>query len=528
MLFMLLFLGMLTSISVVSSWGSVTKARNLSRLKIIKIREVVVPNNQSKPLNGVDIAWLRMDTPTNLMIINAMIITETMDYQYFRNTIQNRFLYFPRFSTRPTLDGGEYVWEPDPFFDLDNHVKKVALPGKADKKALQQYVADQISVPFDASKPLWQLQFVENYDGGNAVILRVHHCYADGLALISVFNSITDSSANVAPFSYPSKASNEDVPHNTDQLTAYQRVWGGATDKAEKYAKFAKKLSSEGMNVLRDQDAMNKLVGDGVRAAAELAQLATMPADPKRTIKGKLGVRKTCAWSEPVSFDKFRGIAKVVGCSINDLLLSCVAGAFREEMIDAGEELDGRRAHVTLPVNIRPPEDIDQSQNPDALCNYFGTVFAALPVDIENPLERVYKIKHDMIALKQSLQPALSFGILYASGLLPRAMQKTLTESFGNKTSAVLSNVPGSREPRYLAGAKIKEQMFWVPQTGDLGLGLSIISYGGQIQFGLVGDARLFPNPERLVNRFVAQIELHRTDIVASYIEDLVHPTMVI
>jgi hypothetical protein len=133
-----------------------------------------------------------------------------------------------------------------------------------------------------------------------------------------------------------------------------------------------------------------------------------------------------------------------------------------------------------------------------------------------------------MIALKQSLQPALSFGILYASGLLPRAMQKTLTESFGNKTSAVLSNVPGSREPRYLAGAKIKEQMFWVPQTGDLGLGLSIISYGGQIQFGLVGDARLFPNPERLVNRFVAQIELHRTDIVASYIEDLVHPTMVI
>ena len=69
--------------------------------------------------------------------------------------------------------------------------------------------------------------------------------------------------------------------------------------------------------------------------------------------------------------------------------------------------------------------------------------------------------------------------------------------------------------------------MFWVPQTGDLGLGLSIISYAGQIQFGLVGDAKLFPKPERIVNRFMAQIDMHRTDVVASYIEDLVQPIMV-
>lgn len=169
---------------------------------------------------------------------------------------------------------------------------------------------------------------------------------------------------------------------------------------------------------------------------------------------------------------------------------------------------------------------MDMGGNPENLGNYFGTVFAPLPIGIENPLERVYKIKHDMISLKQSLQPALSYGILYAAGLLPKTVQKALLESFGNKTSAVLSNVPGARESRYIAGARIKEQMFWVPQTGDLGLGLSIISYGGQIQFGMVGDARLFPHPERLVNRFVAQIELHRTDIVASYIEDLVQPTM--
>jgi len=268
------------------------------------------------------------------------------------------------------------------------------------------------------------------------------------------------------------------------------------------------------------------LMGDGVRAAAELAQLVAMPADPKVVLKGSLGVRKTCAWSDPLSFDKFHGIAKVVGCKINDLLLSCVAGAFREELIAAGKDVDNKNIHITLPVNIRTETEVDAEGVPEELGNYFGTVFVPLPVGIENPLERVYKLKHDMIALKQSLQPALSYGLLYAAGMMPTGIQKLLLESFGNKTTAVLSNVPGPRKPRYIAGACIKEQMFWVPQTGDLGLGLSIISYAGQIQFGLVGDAKLFPSPERIINRFVKQIELHRTDIVASYIDDLVQPTM--
>ncbi len=484
----------------------------------------------SKALNGVDIAWLRMDSPTNLMIINAMIITEFLDFSDLRKTIITRFLRFPRFRSHPVFRSGQYFWDEDCLFDIDNHVKRVALPGRADKKALQQFVADQVSEPLDASRPMWQILFVDNYQGGNAIILRVHHCYADGLALISVFNSITDASANIAPFSVNAVASNEpkvSEPNETNyEWPRYQKVWDAAVDRADKYRQFAKRVSQDGLGLLRDQEAWRGLLGDGVRAAAELAQLATMPADPQRVLKGKLGVRKTCAWSEPVSFDKFHGIAKVVGCKINDLLLSCVAGAFREELMHAGEEVDGKNIHVTLPVNMRAEDKMDMGGNPQELGNYFGTVFAALPVGIENPLERVYKIKHDMIALKQSLQPALSYGILYAAGLAPKSVQKPLLESFGNKTSAVLSNVPGPREARYISGARIKEQMFWVPQTGDLGLGLSIISYGGQIQFGLVGDARLFPNPERIVNRFVAQIELHRTDIVASYIEDLVQPTM--
>lgn len=490
-------------------------------------------DSAKKPLNGADTAWLRMDSPCNLMIINAMFIAERMDFSDFKDTIMNRFLAFSRFLARPVLKSGQYFWEDDPYFDIDNHVKKVALPGAADKKILQYYLADLVSVPFDESKPLWQILFIENYKGGNAVILRVHHCYADGLALISVFNSITDESSNVSSVANRKNKKDsfsDDVMNSVKAMNyewpLYQKVIESAVSRADKYKTFARKVSVDGVSILKNQDALRELIGDGVRATAELAQLAAMPSDPKEVLKGHLGVRKTCAWSDPLSFDKFHGIAKVVGCKINDLLLSCVAGAFREELIAAGKDVSNKKIHITLPVNIRSESEFNAGGVPEELGNCFGTVFVPLPIGIENPLERVYKLKHDMIALKQSLQPALSYGLLYAAGMMPTSVQKFLLEGFGNKTTAVLSNVPGPRKPRYISGARIKEQMFWVPQTGDLGLGLSIISYAGQIQFGLVGDAKLFPSPERIINRFVRQIELHRTDIVASYIDDLVQPTM--
>ncbi len=479
------------------------------------------------PISGVDIAWLRMDSPTNLMIINAMMITDRMNFSDYKACVLSRFLSFPRFKMRPVLQRGQYIWETDPFFDIDCHLKRVALPGKADKQALQQFLADQLSVPLDPAKPLWQMLFVENYCGGSAIITRVHHCYADGLALMAVFNHNTDPCPNVTLFNSGAKKASEEelVPTEINyEWPRYQRLLDAAFSRVGQATHLAKRVSDEGLNLVRDREQIKAWVQDGVRALGTLAQLALMPADPNKVLKGEIGVRKTCAWSQPINLDQFRGIAKGLGCKINDLLLSCVAGAFRDELIHAGQDVEGKSIHVTLPVNIRDAQAYQSREFMESLGNCFGTVFVALPVGIENPLERVYKLKHDMIALKGSLQPALSFGMLNVAGLFPAHWQKPMLETFSNKTTAVLSNVPGASSARYLAGAKVREMMFWVPQTGDIGLGLSIISYNNQIQFGLVGDAKLFPHPERLVNRFVAQIEQHRIDIVASYIDDLVQP----
>lgn len=467
-----------------------------------------------EPMSGVDTAWLRMDSPTNLMIINAMLVIDQIDFERFKTTIKHRFLSYERFKTRPVEHSGHYYWETDPYFDLSNHVHRVALPEPADKSALQEYLADQLSVTFDPAKPLWQIHFVENYIDGVVAILRVHHCYADGVSLVSVFHSITDSDSNVKPLISVEKIAKQEDDKPLDELyplPRYQKWLDKAVHTVEKYTRIGVKASEESMHLIRDHDLIKMYANDGLKIVSEVAKLALIPSDPSSSLKRQLGVRKTCAWSAPVALDQIKHLSKELDCKINDLLLSCVAGALREKMLAAGDDVDGQVIHVTVPVNIRPPDDEgDECDASQQLGNRFGTVFVPLPIGISNPIERVYKLKHDMIELKTSLQPGVSFGLLFATGLLPKNVQQPLLDVFSKKTSAVISNVPGSKTFRFFGGAKIKEQMFWVPQTGGVGLGLSIISYAGHIQFGLIGDEKLFPDAGEVVGQCVKQIDSHR------------------
>ena len=109
--------------------------------------------------------------------------------------------------------------------------------------------------------------------------------------------------------------------------------------------------------------------------------------------------------------------------------------------------------------------------------------------------------------LKNSYQAVLSMGILGAVGLLPRQMQKQVLDLFSSKASAVMTNVPGPQQPLYMAGRQLLQQMFWVPQSGDIGMGISILSYNGQVQFGLITDKKFVAEPSRIVDRFAAEFE---------------------
>jgi WS/DGAT/MGAT family acyltransferase len=235
--------------------------------------------------------------------------------------------------------------------------------------------------------------------------------------------------------------------------------------------------------------------------AAEVAQLATMPDDSRTRFKGKAGAKKVVAWAEPLPLDEVKAVGRALGCSVNDVLLATAAGALRRYLVAKGDRVGGVELRAMVPVNLRPPQDDGE------LGNRFGLVTLLLPVGIANPLARLYEVHHRMEALKTSYQPLVAFGLLALAGCLPRVAQQEMLDLLASKATAVMTNVPGPQQPLFLAGARLAQIMFWVPQSGDIGMGVSILSYAGGVQFGLITDAGMVPDPEGVIAGFRPEFE---------------------
>jgi hypothetical protein len=161
----------------------------------------------------------------------------------------------------------------------------------------------------------------------------------------------------------------------------------------------------------------------------------------------------------------------------------------------------GLNIRAMVPVNLRALEEVSE------MGNRFGLVLLSLPVGVEKPRHRLEVLKRRMRALKDSPEAAVAFGILGAMGLAPAQLANRLTRFFGAKATAVLTNVPGPREPLYLAGQRLEQIMFWVPAPGRLGVGVSILSYAGSVLVGLATDARRVPDPHTIVAAFEAEVQ---------------------
>jgi WS/DGAT/MGAT family acyltransferase len=226
-----------------------------------------------------------------------------------------------------------------------------------------------------------------------------------------------------------------------------------------------------------------------------------MSEDSPTRFKGRPGLAKRVAWAQPIPLGEVKAVGKALGSSINDVLLACVAGALREYLVAKGDAVGGLVVRAIVPVNLRASEEAFK------LGNEFGLIFLDLPIGIENPFERLYAVRANMRSLKGSYQPIIALGLLAAMGVGPLALQEQLLGMLARNATAVMTNVPGSARPLYLAGAKIASQMFWVPQSGDIGMGVSILSYAGGVQFGLITDRGLCPDPERVIEHFAPEFE---------------------
>jgi WS/DGAT/MGAT family acyltransferase len=458
-----------------------------------------MPAKKRERMSSVDVAWLRMDRPGNLMMIcGVLVFSERVDVARLKSTLTRRFLCFPRFHQRPVQTARGYQWQTDAAFALAHHVVKIALPRGAGDVELEALVSDLLSTPLDPAHPLWQFHLVANYQGGSALILRIHHCYADGIALIQVLLSLTDADREgkvPGPVPQPPTRGDDAAEDPLAQLLA------PLAGIMKMVTKSGSTLLEKGAELWQDPAKAIGIAGQGGALTREIAKLVLMSEDSATRFKGKPGIVKRVAWADPIALDEVKAVGKALRCSVNDVLLSSVAGALRSYLVRRGEPVEGVMIRALVPVNLRPPEKAHR------LGNKFGLVFLDLPIGIKNPVERLFAVRANMQALKGSFQPVIALGVLAAMGVGPQLLQEQLLAMLAKNATAVMTNVPGPQRPLYLAGAKIDRLMFWVPQSGDIGMGVSIITYAGEVQFGLVTDRALCPDPERVIARFAPEFE---------------------
>ncbi|MFV2071211.1 MAG: wax ester/triacylglycerol synthase family O-acyltransferase [Thermoanaerobaculales bacterium] len=458
---------------------------------------------EGEPLSNVDAAWLHMETPTNLMqIAGVMSFDEKLEFSALKEVIEDRLLSYERFRQRVEESALPMVgprWVDDTHFNLRSHLQRVALPDPGGQHELQEMVSSLMSTPLDNSKPLWQFQYIENYRGGSAVVARIHHCIADGVALIRVLLGLTDDSPTGSPKTRPTRRRR-------------QPLGGGlwlpevVNDALSSARKLTGRLLEEGLEAVLDPARTGEILSEGAKGAGVLANLAAMPSDPDTLFKGALGTAKRCAWSEVLPLEQVKAFSKREGATINDVLLAGVAGALRRYMIGRKAEVDGVDFRAVVPVNLRPESDTI------TLGNKFGMVFLQLPIGVADRRGRLRELKRRMDAIKTSSEPLVIFGLLGVVGMAGPEVESLALQFFGSKATAVMTNVPGPRQEIYFAGKAMRSMMFWVPQAAKLGLGVSILSYAGQVRLGVVADAGLVPDPEAIIEAFEEEMRAMMTD----------------
>lgn len=414
--------------------------------------------------------WLQ-DSATNLMVINSVIVTDRLDLETLRGTFQRRVFEgpdpgrFERLRCRITGTGLFRYWERDPDFDLARHIVPARGADLHTLEAVQAYVGQAANDKLDRDRPRWEIQVVEEFENdATALLVRVHHSIADGMALISLMFALMDA------------------------------TWNRADGVARASIRPGSRLLG----------SLLRAVLIPLSAPGILLRRLAWRADRSRLHGPMLTGRKRVAWTTPLDLDVIKQAKNHFGATVNDVLMAAVSGAFSIYLERHGE-IPPDRFRVSMPVNVRGPGA------PLRLENHFAAVPLELPAGSGPFQDRIQAVKAKMDELKRSVAPLVVYRIQRTLlAFLPRVVSRGLIDFLANKCTAVVTNVPGPPGDLLLEGRKLRAMLFWVPQRARIGIGISILSFAGKVQVGVMADEVLMLDPADLVDAFEEEFEALR------------------
>jgi diacylglycerol O-acyltransferase len=443
---------------------------------------------------ALDAVFLNFECKEMPLHIGGICIFDgPIPFKRFVATIESKLDQLPRYRqkvVRPFLNVGFPTWQYDPNFDISHHMFEVTLDKPGTDEQLRQ-LANRLFTPLmDREKPLWEVYVVQGLEGRrSAIIAKVHHCIVDGVAGIGLMNIMLDPSPHVPK---PGRRKPFHPPPTPDPAKLFLE---GLKDSVRQLPK----RLSDAQKGLASYGAL--LVGDDI-ARLGVGKLVDMLPELLSPLE-KLPFNRPCSgerrvfWSE-FPFQEARAIKSAAGTSVNDVVLTVVAGAVSRYVKLNRQTVKNRYFRAMVPVDLRP------QMTAGAVGNMISALPVTLPLGILDPLKRLRHIHSQMQAMKASrMADLVRMGVAWL-GLLPPAVQTVLASNLEWLNTPipifhmVCTNVPGPQFPLYTCGRRMLHCYPHVPTGMDVGISVAISSYDGKLAFALTTDAKAAPDAARM------------------------------
>ena len=450
-----------------------------------------MPQEHFDRLTAIDASFLAQEGPVSHMHIGAMTIFEgpAPSLDVFLDTIRERLHLVPRYRQKlsfPPAESGRPVWVDDPGFNLDYHIRQTALPRPGSQEQLLRLVSRIFSQQLDRSKPLWEMWLIEGVSEGRwALISKTHHAMIDGISGVDLATVLFDLAPDGREIEHPDEAW---LPE--PEPTSAELVASGALGAAKTAIHGVRRAADV---VLRPQNALHE-AREAVEGVGEIVWAGFNPAPPT-PLNVEIGPHRRFRVVRTPLAD-FRMIKTQLGGTVNDVVLTVVSGALREWLRSRGIRTEGLELRALVPVSVRA-----DGEHQD-LGNRIVAMRGPLPVYVEDPVARLRVVRQAMDGLKESKQAVGASLLAGAQGFAPPTVLAQASRlNFSTRLfNLIVTNIPGPQFPLYIAGKRLLElyPVAFLPRNHALAIG--IMSYDGELSFGLLGDYDALPDIDTIAD----------------------------
>jgi len=466
-----------------------------------------------EPIAGVDAAFLAFESAHTRLHVAAVVVMDPPEgtrslfssssrFAQVRRVVEQRLHLVPQLRRRVVsvpLGLAHPVWADDPAFDLDDHLFRAALPAPGGPAELGSLVADLMARPLDLQRPLWEITVVEGLEGGRtALVAKVHHAVLDGVSGASLLAAFLDLGPRARPVPFPS------APWDPDPLPSTAALVRHAASVLARQPEVLADAWQRGVDTLVEVAGHNRRLAD----AGDVPPPSPFSA-PRTTLNGAVSAYRRFA-TTTVPLDDVHLVRRVLGGTVNDVVLTAVGGALTRLLADRGE-VPGGPLVAMVPVSKRPITDGPGSPEVGlpVLGNRISGMLVSLATDIADPVERLGEVSRATTVAKaqdrlvpgslwddvaQVTSPALASRVVrWASGL-------GLFDRLPPVFNVTVSNIPGPDFPLWCAGGRVVSVMPIGPVADGVGLNVTSMTYYGSLIFGLVGCRRLVPEMAALID----------------------------